>query len=145
MPAPTPPPISRVIETCLYAEDLDAAERFYHDILRLPLAAREAGRHVFFRCGECMLLIFNPRSTAREETHVGGDLIPLHGALGAGHVAFAVTREALPRWQAHLRQAQIPIESHVTWPNGAESLYFRDPAGNSVELVMPELWRDLAD
>ena len=26
------------------------------------------------------------------------------------------------------------------WPNGARSLYFRDPAGNSVEIAEPRLW-----
>jgi hypothetical protein len=28
----------------------------------------------------------------------------------------------------------------VTWPNGALSIYFRDPAGNSIELVTPNIW-----
>ena len=32
------------------------------------------------------------------------------------------------------------IEKEVEWPKGGRSLYFRDPAGNSVELVTPGVW-----
>ena len=28
------------------------------------------------------------------------------------------------------------------WPNGARSIYFRDPAGNSIEIAEPRLWFD---
>jgi catechol 2,3-dioxygenase-like lactoylglutathione lyase family enzyme len=34
----------------------------------------------------------------------------------------------------------IEIEADFRWPNGARSLYFRDPAGNSVELADPAIW-----
>ena len=36
--------------------------------------------------------------------------------------------------------AGMTIEADFRWPNGARSLYFRDPAGNSVEIVDPGLW-----
>jgi hypothetical protein len=32
------------------------------------------------------------------------------------------------------------IEKEFGWPRGGRSIYFRDPAGNSVELVTPGLW-----
>ena len=41
--------ITGVLETCLYASDLAAAERFYGGALGLQVFAREEGRHVFFR------------------------------------------------------------------------------------------------
>jgi hypothetical protein len=28
----------------------------------------------------------------------------------------------------------------VEWPGGGRSIYFRDPAGNSVELGTPAIW-----
>ncbi|WP_227254645.1 VOC family protein [Frigoriglobus tundricola] len=34
----------------------------------------------------------------------------------------------------------IAIEKEVTWPRGGRSLYIRDPASNSVELVTPGAW-----
>ncbi|MDG1875189.1 MAG: hypothetical protein P8J27_14850 [Mariniblastus sp.] len=38
--------------------------------------------------------------------------------------------------------ADIEIESEVCWDDGARrtSIYFRDPAGNSIELAPPNLW-----
>lgn len=132
--------VSAVLETCLYAPDLAAAEAFYGGILGLEGFAREAGRHVFFRCGPGVLLIFDPDSTGKRRTHVGGVPIPLHGAHGAGHVAFAVSETELPGWERRLREAGVEIEAEVEWPNGGRSLYVRDPAGNSVELAPPTIW-----
>jgi len=132
--------IRGVLETCLYSTDLEAAERFYAEILGLEVHIREEGRHVFFRCGEGMLLVFDPDNTSTQESEVNGSPIPLHGATGAGHVAFRATEEELPRWRAHLEARGVEIESQVEWPNGGRSIYFRDPAGNSVEIATPELW-----
>lgn len=133
-------PIQGVLETCLYAADLEMAELFYGGLLGLELIAREPGRHLFFRCGEGMFLLFNPVCTCTEQTYVAGARIPLHGAQGAGHAAFRVSESALPDWRDRLRQAGVAIESEVTWPNGGHSLYCRDPAGNSIELATPALW-----
>lgn len=124
-----------IMETCLYAGDLDAAERFYHSILGLETAGREEGRHVFFRCGPRMLLIFNPSKTAA----LGGD-VPAHGATGQGHLAFAVPEDSLPAWRDRLESRGVIIEKDVRWPWGGRSIYFRDPAGNSLELTTPRIW-----
>ena len=55
--------IEGILETALYAEDLDAAEAFYGGILGLERITRQKDRHVFFRCGAGVLLIFNPKET----------------------------------------------------------------------------------
>ena len=52
-----------VLETVLYAKDLAAAEAFYRDALGMEPFARAAGRHLFYRCGGQVLLIFNPDAT----------------------------------------------------------------------------------
>jgi catechol 2,3-dioxygenase-like lactoylglutathione lyase family enzyme len=127
--------VERVLETCLYVNDLSAAEAFYGRVLGLELDARVVGRHVFFRCGEGMLLLFNPEATQRA---VGE--IPTHGARGTGHVAFAATEESLPAWREHLAQNSVPIEAEIAWPGGGHSIYFRDPSGNSLELATPQTW-----
>lgn len=129
-----------VLETCLYVNDLAEAERFYRDVLGLEVIGREAGRHVFFRCGQGVLLIFDPQRTSTQETSVGGAKIPLHGAHGAGHVAFAVAEEEFDAWREQLARRGIEVESEVIWPRGGRSLYIRDPAGNSVELATPRIW-----
>ena len=127
-------PIQRVLETCLYAEDLDAAYHFYGEVLGLSLWKREGNRHLFFRCGSGMVLIFNP-----QETQKAND-VPAHGSRGPGHVAFAVPANEITAWKDRLIAHGVLIEAEITWPNGARSLYVRDPAGNSVELATPSLW-----
>jgi len=80
--------------------------------------------------------VFNPDRT-RQRT---GD-VPTHGAYGPGHIAFAVDEADLPAWRERLCRHGVTIEQEITWPGGGRSIYFRDPAGNSVELATPQLWR----
>jgi catechol 2,3-dioxygenase-like lactoylglutathione lyase family enzyme len=129
-----------VLETCLYAADLSAAERFYVEVIGLEVFARQEGRHVFFRCGAGMFLVFNPDATAAEAAEVAGTRLPLHGARGAGHMAFAVREADLPAWRQRLQRAGVAVERELAWPQGGHSIYFRDSAGNSVELATPQLW-----
>jgi catechol 2,3-dioxygenase-like lactoylglutathione lyase family enzyme len=124
-----------IIETGIYAEDLVAAEAFYHDVLGLAVMGREAGRHVFFRVSEAsLLLVFNPESCRK------GDVLPAHGATGPGHFALGVRAESLDHWRRRLGEKGVTIEKEVTWPRGGRSLYFRDPAGNLVEILTPGVW-----
>lgn len=130
----------RILETCLYASDLEAAERFYGDVLGLQPFSRNPGRHVFFRCGEAVFLVFNPSATSRPPDLGADPLIPPHGTQGPGHVAFAVPADELPDWRTQLERAGVKIESKVDWPGGGHSIYFRDPAGNSIELATRDIW-----
>lgn len=127
--------LTSVLETCLYVDDLDRAEQFYRTVLGLQLESRQEGRHVFFHCGQQMLLLFNPLAS-RESS----DGFPGHGAFGPGHLAFAARQADLPAWSEHLERHGVAIEKRLTWPGGGESLYFRDPAGNSLELATPRIW-----
>ena len=40
----------------------------------------------------------------------------------------------------HLLDWNIPVDAEFDWPNGARSLYVRDPAGNSIEFSEGWLW-----
>jgi catechol 2,3-dioxygenase-like lactoylglutathione lyase family enzyme len=132
--------ITGIIETCIYAEDLIPLKQFYQSLPGVALVSEETGRHLFFRCGSQMLLIFNPNHTSEEQTEVNGSNIPLHGAFGAAHIAFVIEKNTLDGWKKILKQNNIDIESEVNWPNGSVSIYFRDPAGNSLELAERDLW-----
>ncbi len=127
-----------VLEAALYAEDLDAAEDFYGGVLGLEKVLRAGDRHVFFRVGQAILLVFNPRETERPPS--GPLPVPSHGARGPGHFCFAATAEEIGAWRDRLEAAGVTIESDFEWPNGARSIYFRDPAGNSLEMAEPRLW-----
>lgn len=123
-----------LVELGVYADDLAAAETFYRDVLGLNLVASEADRHLFFAVGDSMLLVFKPQTTLK------GDVLPAHGARGPGHFALGIDRGSLDDWRARLIQHGIAIEKEVQWPRGGRSLYFRDPAGNSVELLTQGVW-----
>jgi catechol 2,3-dioxygenase-like lactoylglutathione lyase family enzyme len=127
--------IQGVLETCLYVDDLARAEQFYAEVLGLEVESRQAGRHVFFHCGRQMLLLFNPLVSRESNDH-----FPPHGAFGPGHVAFAVDESELPAWNARLTECGVAIEKTIEWPGGGRSVYFRDPASNSVELATPRIW-----
>jgi catechol 2,3-dioxygenase-like lactoylglutathione lyase family enzyme len=124
----------RLFEATLNASDLTAAKRFYHDVVGLEVISDLEDRGVAFRCGSTVLLVFDP-----ERTRVSGDL-PAHGAVGDGHVAFTANASELDAWRRHLRAHGVVIESEVDWPEGGRSIYFRDPAGNVLELAPPTLW-----
>jgi catechol 2,3-dioxygenase-like lactoylglutathione lyase family enzyme len=127
--------INGILETCLYVDDLSAAETFYTRLLGIEPFSRAQNRHVFFNLGQSMLLLFNPAETIRPV----GD-VPTHGAAGPGHVAFAISPADIPAWREHLGQQHVAIEAEVTWPSGGQSIYFRDPAGNSVEVATAQVW-----
>ncbi len=132
--------ITHVLETCLYATDLQAMETFYHELLGLSVHRKVKDRFVFFRLKNQMLLIFNPDYTEHQTECVNGALVPPHGARGAGHVAFAMPDASLEAWKRRLATHGVVIESEVHWPGGGRSIYFRDPAGNCVELAVPRIW-----
>jgi catechol 2,3-dioxygenase-like lactoylglutathione lyase family enzyme len=134
----TKPP-SQVLETALYADDLDAAEAFYGGVLALEKITRAGNRHVFYRCGPGVLLIFNPDET--EIHYKDGQLpVPPHGARGPGHLCFRAEAAELDEWRARLERAGVAIESDMEWPQGGRSIYFRDPAGNSLEFTEARIW-----
>ena len=127
--------IKAVVETAIYVDDLGAAEDFYYRILGLRVMGKEPGHHVFFQVGEAsVLLAFLAEATLK------GDQLPPHGARGPGHFALGIDPEAYDAWRQVLQDQGVGIEKEVEWPRGGKSIYFRDPAGNLVELITPGLW-----
>src|SRR6516165_8055707 len=124
--------IKTVVETAIYAEDLEAAEAFYTTVLGLPVRGKEAGHHVFFHVGESsVLLVFRAEATLK------GDHLPPHGATGSGHFALGIEAGDYDAWRRHLESHGVMIEKEVDWPRGGKYLYCRDPENNLVE---PGIW-----
>jgi catechol 2,3-dioxygenase-like lactoylglutathione lyase family enzyme len=131
-----PPPVVAVYETVVYGPDIEALASFYADVLGLrPVGDIDDVGAAFRLADDGMLLVFDPVKAAQS-----GRAVPSHGASGPGHVAFAIEAGSHDDWLAYLKQRDVEIERVLTWRRGASSIYVRDPAGNSVELVDGEAW-----
>jgi catechol 2,3-dioxygenase-like lactoylglutathione lyase family enzyme len=128
-----------VLETVLYARDLAAAEDFYRDVLGLQPFASVAGRHLFYRCGDQVLLIFNSEAT-RVPPAPDALPVPPHGMEGEGHICFRASAGEIDAWRKRLEGKGVAIEADFEWPKGGRSFYFRDPAGNCLEFAEPRIW-----
>ena len=135
-----PPPLLGTLESALYAEDLAAAARFWTEVIGLTEIARLPGRHVFFRCGAQVLLIFRAQATQVPPRSDARLPVPAHGTTGPGHFCMAAAESTFDNWRKHLESHGIEIEADFIWPQGGRSIYFRDPAGNSIEIADPAIW-----
>jgi catechol 2,3-dioxygenase-like lactoylglutathione lyase family enzyme len=133
------PVITRILETALYVNDLDVAVAFYRDVLGLRVL--DAGpRLVSIDAGQATVLLLFRRGTTVSGLDTSGGWIPPHDGQGPVHLAFAIATDALSAWEMRLQERGVAIESRVRWNRGGESIYFRDPAGHSIELVTPSTW-----
>jgi catechol 2,3-dioxygenase-like lactoylglutathione lyase family enzyme len=133
-------PPTGILETVMYAVDLDATEAFYADVLGMAPFSKLAGRQLFYRCGDQVLLIFNPEATVVPPPADAKLPVPPHGATGEGHVCFRATQNEIDGWKQRLESAGVTIEADFVWPSGGRSIYFRDPAGNCLEFAEPKIW-----
>ena len=132
-------PLEGVLEAAIYMHDLNKARDFYGGLLGLEEVTAVEGRHVFFRCGTTIVLVFNPAQTVKQPFDKSLP-IPPHGTSGASHICFSASGGQFDSWKNRLQQKNVEIESEITWPNGGHSVYFRDPEGNSLEIAQPRLW-----
>ena len=133
------PPIRGVMETAIYADDLQPMHRFYGGVLGLERVL-DTPRMLTYAVAPAQVLLVFRRGMTREDSETPGGVVPGHHSEGPAHFAFAIDAEAYDSWKAHLQASAIPIRSEVTWPQGGRSIYFDDPAGNVVELATPGLW-----
>jgi len=131
-----PPPLEGVLETVLYypAEREGKVEWFYGEVLGMTPIGHVAGRHLFFRAGSDVFLLFTPDEALSQESP------PPHGAMGPGHTCFRVPSESYDAWKGHLGRHDIEVEEEMEWPGGGRSFYFRDPAGNALEIADRDIW-----
>jgi catechol 2,3-dioxygenase-like lactoylglutathione lyase family enzyme len=133
------PGFDGVLETALYVDDLDRAQRFYETVLALKPLVSDGRFRAYAAGGKSVLLIFQRGATLETVTLPGGT-IPPHDGHGPLHMAFAVAADDLPVWEKHLAAHAVEIEGRTDWPKGGKSIYFRDPDGHLLELATPGLW-----
>lgn len=128
-----------VLETSLYVDDMARAGRFYAETLGLAPMVQDK-RMWALDCGPGSVLLLFQRGETLETIDLPGGRIPSHDGNGRLHVAFAIGADELAAWEARLSAAGVEIEARMKWPAGGESIYFRDPDANLVELATPGLW-----
>lgn len=131
---------SKIIETCIYASNLEEMKNFYIKYLGLEFVSEEKGRSVFLKAGKSMLLIFNPTNTLNNNTN--NKLFPIHGAITPPsiiHFALEIQKEDYEKWKYILLDNKICIEKEIELKD-SKSIYFHDPAGNLVEFITNNAW-----
>lgn len=135
------PPLSGLLETCLYVDDMERAKEFYGRLLgQEPVLTEE--RITVFRLEDGTVLILFRRGSTLEPVEVpGAGTIPPHDGSGPLHFALAIPDGSQDLWRRHLGEVGIVVESEVAWSGGrGHSLYFRDPDGHCGELASRRVW-----
>ena len=131
--------VSGITETALYVDDLNRAIAFYMELFGCAVIRRDE-RFCALRIAEEQVLLLFRRGGSLQPNIFEGGVVPAHDGSGPLHVCFGMSKADVERWEEQLRSHGIGVESRVKWPNGAISLYFRDPDNHAVELATPGLW-----
>jgi catechol 2,3-dioxygenase-like lactoylglutathione lyase family enzyme len=126
----TMPPAIGLFEMVLEVADLAASERFYHDVIGLPIVERwtDDRRAVWLGLGREGFLGLWPSET--------GGAVAIHGGRGGRHVHFAlrVPMGTLDTLEARLQAIGYPVESR-DFGAGNRAVYLDNPDGNVLELT----------
>jgi catechol 2,3-dioxygenase-like lactoylglutathione lyase family enzyme len=133
------PPITGVLETAIYVDDVGRASAFYQSILGLP-ALMADDRIVALDAGPASVLLIFKRGETLSDIETPGGTIPAHDGSGPIHFALRIPAGVLDAWRDHLVAKGVAITAEMAWPQGGHSLYFNDPDGHVVELATPGIW-----
>ncbi|MGH2694715.1 MAG: VOC family protein [Actinomycetota bacterium] len=128
-----PPPLTGILEAVLYCtpKTEEPTRRFYEEVLGLRRVSQWT-----YRLGPQLFLLFNAEATRVQEWP------PPHGASGSGHICFTVPPEGYGKWKEHLEQHDVELINEIDWSRGVRSFYFKDPAGNMLEIANGDMWPD---
>lgn len=128
-----------ILETVLYANSIEEAAWFYHEVLGLDMPSVHSKLMVMFRVDKNqVLLIFDPSVSDQPNRDV-----PSHGPRGPGHIALRIKPEHYQSWLDRFSKHGIAIEQEIKWDwdTPGKSIYVRDPSGNSIELITADIWK----
>lgn len=127
------PKTDGILESALYVTDPAQSARFYETIFGFRVISNFGERGCAIDAGQRhVLLLFRKRGSLATATPHDGD--------GELHIAFAISRDELERWEAWLAENGIAVEERHVWERGGVSLYFRDPDRHLLEVVTPGVW-----
>lgn len=124
MSSPSRPPLRGLWHAALKVRDLEAALRFYRDLVGMRVEWHPDPDNVYLTSGRDNLALHRDATAdARQGT--------------LDHLGFALpTRDDVDAWAAWFQAHEWPIERPPrTHRDGARSFYLRDPAGNLVQFL----------
>src|SRR5215475_11083143 len=95
------PKLDGILETAIHTEDMVRARAFYEGVLGLKPIYSDNRLSAYAVAGRDVLLVFRKGTTGQTAVMSSGT-IPGHAGDGVLHVAFAVSKDELDRWEAHL-------------------------------------------
>jgi catechol 2,3-dioxygenase-like lactoylglutathione lyase family enzyme len=133
------PAVDGLLETSLYARDLERTAAFYRDLFGFKTLVESPRLVAFEVASRHVLLVFQAGATEQDVRDDRGT-IPGHDGRGRLHLALSIPAEACQPWRERLSARGIDIAGEYRWARGGTSLYFRDPDDALVELATPGLW-----
>jgi catechol 2,3-dioxygenase-like lactoylglutathione lyase family enzyme len=121
--------VAQLEHVTLTVADLERSRRFYIDVLGLEPGPEWAGELVMLRCGATYIAL----GTWAQGQQRGPD-----SPIGVDHLAFRVDAETYVRARTARPAAGVPVE-YESDHGINQSMYFRDPDGNLLELACYEL------
>src|SRR5208283_4534633 len=125
MPDPAPP-VEGLLETSLYAADLERTAPFYRELFGFRTLVDSPRLVAFEVAAKHVLLVFQAGATEDDVVDARG-VIPGHSGRGRLHLALSIAAADLDAWRARLGERHIAVAGEYRWPRGGTSLYFRDP------------------
>ena len=119
----------------MYVADVQRSAEYYGRIFGFRVISDFGSRGCALEAGpRQVLLLFKQGASA------GSASPPAHDGAGELHLAFAIVAAELDKWEQWLAGNGITVEERTQWPMGGQSLYFRDPDRNLLEVVTPGTW-----
>ncbi|MBT3343838.1 MAG: glyoxalase [Gemmatimonadetes bacterium] len=122
-----------VTETALYVDDLARSATFYESALGFKVASQHGERLWALDVTEHQVLLLFKKGASVQDTVTPTGVIPATDGDGSLHVAFGIPAGELDTWRQRLTESGVEIIDK-SWPEGGESLYFRDPDSHVIEL-----------
>ncbi len=127
------PKTEGILESSLYVANVSKSIHFYKILFGFEVISDFGERGCAMQAGERqVLLLFKKGCSRNTSTPHDGD--------GELHLAFAISAEEVPTWEAWLEENRITIEEKRAWDRGGQSVYFRDPDRHLLELATPGVW-----
>ncbi len=116
------PSLRGIRHVALFASDLDAAERFWVDVMGYAVEWRPDPDNVYLTAGADNLALH--RRAVAGETRLD-------------HIGLAVPAASdVDAWAAHLAARGVTLAAPPkTHRDGSRSLYFRDPEGTMIQII----------